>query len=352
MMAALGGCVVDDVPEPEQDVAVGAIGGGGPCPDQICGENSPVIDTLGFHEQNLLGLLNKEGFFIHPAKAPAQIVKANVSYDLNVKDGHISASQNGVTILRGRALEGSTITIQRLLTKYTLRIREVRKMQYFLPPYDTIEAYRLEWARVGDDNFRNLCGGVQLLIDEGLGGGNGKVVSPELMNMEIWEAVVFEGDRINSANMTMSKAANDMWFNIGCAASLPAKMLLTHHTVHSQVLPMARAWEQRQAQLKLYAAAYCPSGESFTVARQKLVWKSASVPYHAPPWKLEARWNESGAMCLNNPRMLYPSTALGPVYFPNIGVALAAANCNPPPCANLDPNDLERADRISSNPVP
>jgi hypothetical protein len=352
ILGALGGCVVDGVPPPEQEVAVGEIGTGGPCPDQGCGENSPVIDALGFHDLSLLGLVNKQGFFIHPAKAPSKIVKSNVSYDLNVKDNQITASQNGVTILQGRALEGATITVQRLSAIYTLRIREVRKMQYFLAPLDPVETYRLEWAKVGDDNFKNLCGGIQLLIDEGLGGGNGKVRSPELMNMEIWEAVVFEGDRIDTATKTMSKTATDSWFNIGCATSTPAKLLLTHHTIHSQVLPMARAWEQRQAQLKLWVADYCGTGTSFTVARQKLVWKSAAVPYHSPPWKLEARWNENGAMCLNNPRMLYPSTPLGRVYFPNIGAALATANCSPPSCTNLDPNDLERADRISSNPVP
>jgi hypothetical protein len=350
-LAALGGCVVDGVPEPEQGVAVGAIGTGGPCPDQGCGENSPVIDALGFHELSLRGVMNKEGFFIHPPKAPAQIVKSNVSYDLNVVDGRITASQNGVTLLQGRALEGGVITVQRLSAKYTLRIREVRKMQYFLPPLNTIEAYRLEWAKVGDDNFQNLCGGIQLLIDEVLGGGDGKVPSPELMNMQMWEAVVFEGDRIDTAAKTMSKTANDTWFNIGCAASTPAKLLLTHHTIHSQA-PTPRAWEQRQAMLKLYVADYCGTGASFTVARQKLVWQSPSVSYLLPPWKLEARWNENGATCLNNPRMLYPSTPLGAVFIPDIWSALSTARCFPQSCANLDPHDFDGADRISSNPKP
>jgi hypothetical protein len=168
----------------------------------------------------------------------------------------------------------------------------------------------------------------------------------------VWEAVVFEGDRINTADMTMSKTANDAWFNIGCAASTPAKLLLTHHTIHSQVLPQQRAWEQRQAMFKLYVADYCGNGGSFTVARQKLVWKSPTESYLLPPWKLEARWNERGAMCLNNPRMLYPSTPLGASFFPNIWAALAAGQCFPPSCTNLDPNNFLGADRISSNPLP
>jgi hypothetical protein len=353
MAAALGGCAIDDgAEEPAHGVAVGAVGNGGPCPDQVCGENSPVVDSLGFHDLSLFGLANKQGYYTLPAKKRSQIVKGLLTYDLDVVNGKISASRNGVTLLSGRALEGATITIQRLSAKYTLRIREVRQMQYFLAPRDPVEAYRLEWAKVGDDNFSNLCNGVQVLIDEGLG-DKGKHQPPELlMHMEVWEAVVFEGDRINTTDMTMSKTADDTWFNIGCASSTTSKLLLTHHTIHSQVLPQNRAWEQRQAQLKLLVADYCGDGESFTVARQKLVWKSATESYLLPPWKLEARWNERGAMCLNNPRMLYPSTLAGQNFFPDIWDALADAQCSPPPCMNLDPNNLQGAYRMSSNPVP
>jgi hypothetical protein len=195
----------------------------------------------------------------------------------------------------------------------------------------------------------NLCAGIPLLLNEGLGSG-GKV-NPELMNMTVWEAVVFEGDRIDTATKTMSRTANDDWFTIGCATSAPAKLLLTRHTIHTQSAP-SRAWEQRQAMLKMYVADYCNTGESFTVARQKLVWMSSTVQYAFPAWKLEARWTETGAKCLNNPRMLYPSTPLGSVEFPDIYAALAAAGCHPPSCANLDPLALEGADRVSSNPMP
>jgi hypothetical protein len=348
-------CAVDG--EVAEDHAVSTIVRG-PCPDAGCGENSPVIDALGFHELSLLGLANKQGYWILPAKAPAQIVKGLASYDLNVVNGFITGSRNNVTMLSGSGLRGATIKVQRGPKTFTLKIADVRSMQYFTWPRSAIETYRLEWAPDKDDHFVNLCAGIPLLLDEGLDhGGDGETdpAHAELMNMTVWEAVVFEGDRIDTAKKTMSQvasAANDKWFNIGCATSAPAKLLLTHHTIHSQA-PQLRAWEQRQAMLKMYVADYCGTGDSFTVARQKLVWQSTSVLYLFPPWKLEARWTEAGAKCLNNPRMLYPSTPLGPVYFPDIYDALNAAGCHPPSCSpNLDPQDLGGADRVSSNPMP
>jgi hypothetical protein len=352
-----GACVID-VEEVGEKEVVSAIGRG-PCPDQVCGENSPVVDALGFHELNLVGLPNKEKFWIFPAKGPAQIVKSLASYDLNVVNGFITGSRNNVTMLSGPALKGAMIKVQRGTATFTLKIADVRSMHYFLVPQDPVEAYRLEWAKDPDDHFVNLCGGIPLLLNEGLGQGGGGEVDPshaELMNMTVWEAVVFEGDRIDSATKTMSKVAsveNDKWFNIGCATSAPAKLLLTHHTIHSQA-PQLRAWEQRQAMFKMYVADYCNTGDSFTVARQTLVWRKDPVwDYLFPPWKLEARWTENGAKCLNNPRMLYPSTPLGPIYFRDIYDALNAANCHPPSCMNnLDPYDLGGADRVSSNPVP
>jgi hypothetical protein len=353
-----GACAVE-APDPVQEQVVSEVVRG-PCPDQACGENSPVIDTLGFHELNLMGIVNKEGFWIAPGKGRSQIVKGLASYDLNVVNGFITGSRNNVTMLSGTALKGATIKVQRVGATFTLRIADVRTMHFFLPPLDVVEAYRLEWAREGDDYFVNVCGGVPLLIDEGLGGGGDHGEVPpgyaDLMNMTIWEAVVFEGDRIDTTTNTMSKVAtvaNEKWFNIGCATSTPAKLLLTHHTIHSQAAPLSRAWEQRQAMLRLYVGDYCGKGDKFTVARQKLVWKSLTVNYLYPAWKLEARWTEAGAVCLTNPRMLYPSTPLGSVSFPDIYAALNAANCHPARCSpNLDTADLDGADRMSSNPMP
>lgn len=320
-----------------------------PCTVNECGENSPVIDGLGFHDLNLVGRPNKELLWIVPKKAPAQIVKRGTSYDLNVSNNQISGSRNAVTLLRGSDLEGAVITLQKDTVRYLLKIVKVRPLQFVAPPYTWLETYQLAWAKEHDDHFVNICGGIPLLHDEGLD-DLGKA-APELMNMTIWEALVFEGDRIDTVTKTMSMTADDQWFTIGCATSAPAKLLLTRHTIHTQSAP-TRAWEQRQAMLKMYVADYCNTGESFTVARQKLVWMSSAMPYAFPPWKLEARWTEAGAKCLNNPRMLYPSTPLGSASFPDIYATLAASGCHPPSCTNLDPLALEGADRVSSNPVP
>jgi hypothetical protein len=342
-----GACAVSE-PVVEQDVS--ELVAGDPCPDFGCGTNSPVIDSLGFHELSLIGLPNKQGFFILPRNAPAQIVKGVKSYDLRVSNGIITGSIGGVTWLSGRALVGATISIQRGSARYSLTIRDVRTMAYFVDPRTTpLETYKLEWVRAGDDHFQNLCNNVQLLEDEGF--GDPGATSPETMGMAVWEALVFEGDRIDSVRKTMSKLADDKWFNIACATSAPSKLLLTHHTIHSQVA-QPRAWEQRQATFKMYVADYCNTGDSFTVPRQKLVWQSSTLPYLHPPLKIEARWTERGAKCLYAPRMLYPSTPAGRLQFPNIWDSLTNASCHPPRCTNIDPFDDEGTDRVSANPVP
>ena len=189
-MWIFGACAVDpgEGGEVAEATAVSAIVRG-PCPDQGCGENSPVIDALGFHELNLKGLVNKEGLYIAPKNGRAQIAQGGSSYDLVVSQNMITAAKSGVTVLSGRALEGATITVQNDTQKYSLKIKSVRPMRFFLPPYDPLETYELTGAKEHDDNFVNLCGGIPLLLNGGLGAG-GKV-NAELMNMTEWEAVVF-----------------------------------------------------------------------------------------------------------------------------------------------------------------
>ncbi len=339
--AILGACVVSEPPAEEQATQATAE----PCLEQACGENSPVMGPLGFIDLSLFGAANTQGYAIEPVTSRAQIRKGASSYDLNVINGVITGSRNNVTLLAGQALVGATISIRRAQKHYLLTISDVRPMPYFVDPRTTmVEAYKLDWTEIGvSDTPHALCNNIQLLVDEGQ-------ASPILMGMLVWEAVVFEGDRINELAKTMSQVADDRWFNIGCAGSVLSKLLLTHHTIHSQA-PQPRAWQQRQATMKMYLGDYCGGGPSFTVARQKLVWQSPLIPYLHPPWTLEARWNEGGATCLNDPRMMHPSTAAGPIWFPHIWDQIKLV-CKPRSCTNLDPYDYAGADRVSANPHP
>ncbi len=235
----------------------------------------------------------------------------------------------------------------------------MRDLPYFVGASGTIGIYTLD-VSTSDGNNADLCGNtpsLQQLIDE-QGGESSVYATQELMGTHVGEMVVFEGDRFDSGTMTTSRddAVDDDWFNLGCASHTLSKLLLTRNTFHSQRPGIARAWEQRQATLKMQVADYCGGGIPFTVAGQKLVWQGDLVEYISAASELEARWNENGAMCLNVPRLVHPTSPIGASTFPDVNLAIRS-RCvaplsppPPPPCTNLDVADFDQADRVSANP--
>src|SRR6185503_15950048 len=140
-----------------------------------------------------------------------------------------------------------------------------------VPPPAPFQAYTLAYHPVGKDSDQELCNNIRTLDD--LEATDPEQAQIELMGLTTLESVVFEGDRVNTLRKLMSRTAEDDWFNVGCAGHTLAKLFLTRNTVHSQRSPLARAWEQRQATLKLLVADYCGTGEPFTVFGQKLAWQ-------------------------------------------------------------------------------
>jgi len=348
-LAAAAGCGLDNA-TPEAAAAQGLFTPptGGPCARFICGANSPMIDAFEMHELSLDPYVrNDEGFELVVANQTPQIVQRGVSYELRVSDGRISGWLAGKLALDGPALVDATIPVRRGKLQFAIAIRTVREMTFFVDPRDPIETYTLEWRAIGQDRPpQNVCNNVQELRDQIAVDPEG--AQRELMGMDAAEAVVFEGDRVNAGAKEMEQGADDRWFNIGCAGHTLSKLRLTHNTVHSQAPGLPRAWEQRQATLKMLVADYCGHGTAFTVAGQPLVWKGTGVEYFSSPRVFEARWTEAGAACLYQPRLMSP-TALGRKLFPDIRKAIAD-ECQPARCTNLDFADFDGAERISANP--
>lgn len=321
---------------------------GGPCPRFGCGANSPVVDTFEIHELSLRpGQQNLQGFEIEtPNKVPALIQRGQI-WQLHVQDGRIFGTQKaGAVRLEGQALIGATIPVKRGKQRYVLEINGVRDMQFFVPPYDRVEAYTLGWREITKDRSQNLCSAIKDLEDQAIADPEG--LARETLGMAVFESIVFEGDRVDADAKTMAPKADDSWFNFGCAGHALAKLRLTHNTVHGQAAGLPRAWEQRQATLKMLAADYCGTGLPFTVAGQPLVWRGDQMVFWRPPRVLEARWNEQGAMCLVEPRLVHPTPA-GARAFPDIWQAIQMF-CQPQKCLDLDPYDDDGADRITGNP--
>jgi hypothetical protein len=362
-MLAMTACAVAEDGEAPSGSAVSAVS---VCPVFGCGANSPVIDTLAdFHDLSLVGdsktfpgtLPNSSGLAIAASGETfrAQIVQGGRSYDLAVVDGRFIGTCAGCPPLQGQALRGATISvIYDGAPRYVITIASVRTMSYFLGG-GTVEAYTLLWKEPGVTPQTNLCNNIQLLEDLIAQQNDDNYTRQELMGMQTFETVVFEGDRIDGNAKTMSQTADDTWFNIGCAGHSLSKLRLTRNTVHAQAPGLAQAWQRRQATLKMLAADYCGAGIPLTVAGQRLVWQGDLMTYFSSPRLLEARWTENGATCLYEPRMLFPTSSLGATTFPKIRNSIGAACAQvrkpvPPKCTPLDPFNFAGALRVSANP--
>ena len=335
---------------------------GSGCPEVICGMNSPVVDSFGFHELSLDGAANAEGFRIDTGtRGVAQLFQGGVWYDLRVTNNHISGV-NGGRVLLPTDVSGAQIPIRRKDKSYVLRVTSTRDLPFFVGATGWLGAYVFEWTEGkvgGHGKFANLCADVAGLLEYTHDQGeDSRYAEQELKGLAPVEAVVFEGDRVDATAMSMDPAANDRWFNFGCAGQTLSKLLLTHNTAHTQdpALSPSEAWQHRQTTLKMLAADYCGTGQPFTVGGQILDWKGDAMTYYWPnPRELEARWNENGAICIGTPRLMHPTTRQGAALFTpeyaDVNEAIAKLCATPPPrCNDVDPVPFDGAIRVTANP--
>lgn len=121
-------------------------------------------------------------------------------------------------------------------------------------------------------------------------------------------AVVFEGDRYDDPQHTVSDSVGSPWFNIACAGGYPAKLHLLRHTWAAgfgsdgiEHWP-TKVW-QRQAYLRAIVADYKGDGTSWTETGVRLDYGDvAGIHPIRSSGTLEAIWTEHGAECLNDPR--------------------------------------------------
>jgi hypothetical protein len=312
---------------------------GTPCPDWGCGVNSPQIDNSFFHELNLDGLPNLEGYSLHTA------AKGSALYTLSVEDARLIArfyfgAIDAPRTLTGTALQGLQIALQKVNPQtgatfnYTMSVEQVRRsVEYRAHPPDgstppVIETYK--FFIQGDGPFGAwLCQNGAPAADPG-----------EPMPMTLHSAVVFEGERINATRKYISPTLNTRWFNIGCAESAVAKLHLYGHTKASSVAGFHTTIAERQTMLKMLVADYCGTGKPFTVAGQPLFWEDDQETMVVPFWiakTLEARWTPNGAACLNTPRVIASSSEDAAIAFPTgVERAIAAACPRPPRCPQID----------------
>jgi hypothetical protein len=310
------------------------------CSTLICGANSPVIDHYGFHDLNLDHVPNAAGFVV------LGVTHDNVFYDLDVRRGALQAIGPDVAIAGG-ALAGATIWLERDGKQYGIVIAGVGGTFDVVSPFEPIETYALDWAAVVARPLPpELVAGTPIENPPEIDATEALCPNPpdwhgtdfewdESTVMQPYDVLVFEGDRIDSAAKTVAHAADDRWFNFGCARDTLAKLRLTRNTLHTVE---SRDWRHVQATLKMLTADYCGTGTPFTVTGEPLVWHGrVGMPYWAEPKQLEARWTEAGATCLDAPRLVKTALPAAQAEFGDIEAAISAECRRLPPCPNHDP---------------
>jgi hypothetical protein len=327
------------------------------CPADWCGGNSPKIRLFGLWELNLDYQPNDQGFVL------LGMSQGSTFYDLDVRDSAFFAlDSNGDVALSGSQLEGSVLWLQRDREQFGIEVSKVNPFHevvesspgYFAP----IATYVLRWSWVRQDPLPSKvhAGAIRPVPvrdsesmpvcavwneqttlsvnterypaqsgeqprpythidwDDGLSWNESTVLPP--LNM-----VVFEGDRINATTRTVSRTADNRWFNLGCALHTLAKMRLTRNTLNTA----NGDWRRVQATLKMLSADYCGKGTAFTAAGTPILWRQnppgMTYRFQPQPGTLEARWNENGAICLGTPRL-----AVHPVAeFPDLAKSIQRA---------------------------
>jgi hypothetical protein len=332
-LVAVGCSQVEDTSEDLQSV-----GGGGHCPPWVCA-NSPEVMLNGMHDANLRGLPNKQGIWLEgvsPKSRVPAIFVGGVPYKLLVSPrwNKLGAQTPGGT-LQGAQLVGAELHLlyeNRPLVN--IRIDSVREIAFPIGDPFPIEVYKLSWYEpwTGGQIGKNVCNGPEATDAKN-----------DLLGMAKDETLVFVGDRIDGDRLTIADDPDNVWLNFGCAGRTLAKLFLTRNTNASG----SQNPRANQATLKMMAADYCGKGEPITMSGTPIRWQGGLVQYMPTPDKIEARWDENGARCVNDLRL----EANPNPDFPDPRAKLMSF-CKPPPCTNTNLYDFDGALRVSAIPMP
>lgn len=299
------GCGLD-----EADVAITEQYAISRCDKDFCGGNSPVISIYRSFSFRTDRQPNAEGLRI------VGFSKDNVFYDLAVRNSAIvGLDAGGTPKLQGYELQGAKIWVTGPNNdQFAISIEGWGRMQDVVSTNE-VDTYILHWDTADQNLIPDTvpAGGYP---PEGMPALRGapQAVCPvpptnvghgrdwdESISMDPYQSLVFEGDVIDPATRTVLPTPDDNQFNIACAAHTLAKLRLTRNTIHT-----AGSWRRPQAALKMLSADYCGTGEAFTQAGEPIVWmdRGGMTQFWAPPKDLEARWDETGATCLNTPRLV------------------------------------------------
>lgn len=286
------------------------------CDDWGCGANTAQVLNEEIGPLHIAGVASPRGFRLVPILYRFDWPIGG--YRMEMKDGELAAMDplTGIERARRRALEKSWFVLERLhpggmVTTFPVEITRVAQVGLFREPWGSGYTTAYEFTAAGS-NPPSLCA-----EKRPWGWEVGPSFADDRTPLHSWVdparyAVLVVGETYEawSASVDMWGPAAQPWFNIACAGTALSKMKLMGYDPQEQHAEFMTTPLQRQATLRMLTARYCEARRelSFTVEGQPLVWQNAALwfdPLGRDPStidRIEAVWDEHGAICLSTPR--------------------------------------------------
>jgi hypothetical protein len=293
-----GGCGVEELGGEElggEELGGEGLGGvsaqlGADCDPLVCPGNSDLLAVLGFYELDATGAKSSPRGF----RIASMTHNGSPVTQLEVPGARLQAT-TAAGVISGPNLIGLKLTVKHKSGKaFDLLIDDylTSKVPYYAGGSPDIEGYHILYGEAGEHITKEPCP-YETYVDGSVSGS--------------W-AVFWKGDRYDpdTGEIFASNAQVGPWFNISCAGEAAIKMLRTR--TGGAVAPLG-AVAQRQATLNMFTASYCgPTGQRYTKLGQAIAWSDLSGPSQAGAVEsYEAVWSETGAVCLDVPRLFDPA---------------------------------------------
>lgn len=276
---SLGACTLD------YDSARGN-GSEGGCAPEECGTNGIILADRRFSPVRLDGADNGHGVVYTGA-----VDRLGNELELTVRGGRfVPRRLDGYgPVLAADDLRGMQLQVTRANERggtrsWLLTIHAQTSVPYMSDESGAVPAYRMTYAPADEpENQHALCAGDSA-------------------------TVLVVGEQYDALSLDIEPGTGVGLVELACQDHLLGKaMRMSYDPGRDRGDRYHTTIEQRRATLRMLAADYCGTGRRFTEQGTELAWRNRGdwmVIGGSPTWdaRLEAAWDQSGAVCLGTPR--------------------------------------------------